>query len=135
MTHPHLFPIQGRPHTANVLVEVFPADLITFLSNGFDGRASDKACVEKSGVLNKVNSFEDNVMVDKRFSLDAMCGKLGLSMVQPLFLCSQTQFSAEDVNRAVKIARARVHVERAIQRIKVFKVLKEPVPYGRWLAH
>ncbi|CAN7976849.1 unnamed protein product [Ixodes persulcatus] len=116
-------------HTAKALVGVSPAGLITFLSNGFGGRASDKACVEKSGVLNKLTSFEDDVMVDKGFSMDAMCGKLGLGVVQPPFLRSQTQFSAEDANRTVKIARARVHVERAIQRMKVFKVLKGPVPW------
>ncbi|XP_077535969.1 uncharacterized protein LOC144148286 [Haemaphysalis longicornis] len=33
-------------HTAKVLVGVSPAGLITFISNGFGGRASDKACVE-----------------------------------------------------------------------------------------
>lgn len=29
----------------------------------------------------------------------------------------------------MRIARARVHVERAIQRMKLFKVLKGPVPW------
>lgn len=39
--------------TAKVLVGASPAGLITLISNGFGGRASDKACVEKPAVLHK----------------------------------------------------------------------------------
>lgn len=116
-------------HTAKLLVGVSPAGLITFVSCGFGGRASDRACVEKSEVLEKLNSFQDDVMVDKGFNLDTLCENRGLGVVQPPFLRGQLQFTTEDSEKTLKIARARVHVERAIQRMKVFKVLKEPVPW------
>ncbi|KAK8760709.1 hypothetical protein V5799_028023 [Amblyomma americanum] len=116
-------------YTAKALVGVSPAGLITFISNGFGGRASDKACVLKSNVLDKLKSFEDDVMVDKGFCIDDMCAKRGLGVVQPPFLRSEEQFSAEDATKTVHIARTRVHVERAIQRMKVFKVLKGPIPW------
>ncbi|XP_075543585.1 uncharacterized protein LOC142578054 [Dermacentor variabilis] len=121
-------PYKGT-HTAKVLVGVSPAGLITFVSSAFGGRASDKACVEKSEVLQKLTSFQDDVMVDKGFNIDDICTKLGLGIIQPPFLRSQQQFSAADASKTLKIARARVHVERAIQRMKVFKVLKGPVPW------
>ncbi|XP_077497663.1 uncharacterized protein LOC144108263 [Amblyomma americanum] len=114
-------------HTAKALVGVSPAGLITFISNRFGGRASDKACVLKSNVLDKLKGFEDDVMVDKGFCIDDMCAIRGLGVVQPPFLRSEEQFSAEDATKTVHIARARVHVERAIQRMKVFKVLKGPI--------
>lgn len=116
-------------HTAKLLVGVSPAGLITFVSRGFGGRASDRACVEKSAVLAKLNSFEDDVMVDKGFNIDVLCENLGLGVVQPPFLRGQLQFTAKDSEKTLKIARARVHVERAIQRMKLFKVLREPVPW------
>lgn len=116
-------------HTAKVLIGVSPGGLITFVSNSFGGRSSDKACVDKSGVLNKLASFQDDVMVDKGFNIDAQCESLGLGIVQPPFLRQKAQFTADDATRTIKIARARVHVERAIQRMKIFKVLKGLVPW------
>lgn len=77
-------------HTAKVLVGVSPGGLITFISNGFGGRASDKACVEKSAVLNKLDSFEDDIMVDKGFHVDDKCGQLGLGVVQPPFFAKKS---------------------------------------------
>lgn len=38
---------------------------------------------------------------------------------------SKKQYSEADANKTVSIARARVHVERGIQRMKRFKVLKK----------
>lgn len=119
---------KGR-HTAKVLVGVSPGGLITFVSNGFGGKTSDKASVKQSHVLDELSSFEDDVMIDKGFNIDDMCGKRGLGVVQPPFLRNATQFSSAEANKTVRIARARVHVERAIQRMKLFKVLKGPVPW------
>ncbi|CAN7983522.1 unnamed protein product, partial [Ixodes hexagonus] len=119
---------KGR-HTAEFLIGVSPAGLITFVSRGFGGRASDKACVERSLVLSRLEKLRDDVMVDKGFHVDTECNKLGLGVVQPPFLRQQPQFSAADAKRTVIVAQARVHVERAIQRLKVFKVFKGPIPW------
>ncbi|KAH8032863.1 hypothetical protein HPB51_003246 [Rhipicephalus microplus] len=116
-------------HTAKLLVDVSPAGLITFVSCSFGGRASDRTCVEKSGVLEKLDCFEDDVMIDKGSNLGSLCENLGVGVVQPPFLRGQLQFMAKDSEKTLKIARAPVHVERAIQTIKFFKVLKEPVPW------
>lgn len=116
-------------HTAEVFVGVSYAGLITFVSSAFGGRAFDKACVEKSQVLQKLTSFQDDLMVDKEFKVDEMCTKLGLDVIQPPFLSSQQQFSAADTSITLKIARAGIHVERVIQKMKVFNVLKSPVPW------
>lgn len=119
---------KGR-HTVKVLIGVSLAGLITFVSQGFGGRASDKACVERFLVLGRLQPFIDDVMVDKGFHVDAECNKLGLGVVQPPFLRQQQQFSFADAMKTVSVAQARVHVERAIQRIKVFKIFKGPIPW------
>lgn len=116
-------------HTLKVLIGVSPGALITFVSHCFGGRASDKACVEDSEVLNKLECFKDDVMVDKGFNIDSECRALGVGVIQPPFLRKQQQFSREDSLKTVQIARARVHVERAIQRLKLFKILKGPLPW------
>jgi DDE superfamily endonuclease len=48
-------------------------------------------------------------------------------MYRPPFLRGKTQFSKEEAEENVRIAAARVHVERAIQRVKQFKLLKGTV--------
>lgn len=77
---------------------VLPHGLITFVSNGFGGKTSDKAFVEQSHVLYELCSFEDEVMIDRGFNNDDMCGKHGLGVVQPPFLRNVTQFSLEEAN-------------------------------------
>lgn len=68
-------------------------------------------------------------MVDKGFNIEDKCSALGIGVIQPPFLRNQAQFSAEDAAKTVQIARAIVHVECAIQRLKLFKVLKGPMPW------
>nr|XP_054921356.1 uncharacterized protein LOC129382037 [Dermacentor andersoni] len=116
-------------HTVKVLIGVSPGALITFVSDTFSGRASDKACVNVSGVLDQLQPFEDDLMVDKGFNIDDRCTELGVGVIQPPFLRKQTQFSQEGAMKTVQIARARVHVERAIQRMKLFRISKGPLPW------
>ncbi|KAH9378461.1 hypothetical protein HPB48_017012 [Haemaphysalis longicornis] len=58
-------------HTIKVLIGVSPGALITFVSDCFGSRASDKACVTDSDVLNRLELFKDDVMVDKGFNIDS----------------------------------------------------------------
>ncbi|XP_072141291.1 uncharacterized protein [Dermacentor andersoni] len=116
-------------HTVKVLIGVSPGALITFLSDCFGGRASDKACVDNSDILGRLEPFKDDIMVDKGFNIDSRCAALGIGVVQPPFLRKQTQFSPEDAAKTLQVARARVHVERAIQRLTLFRILKGPLPW------
>jgi hypothetical protein len=45
---------------------VSPGGLLTFVSKGYGGRASDKCIFEQSGVINKCEPYIDAIMVDKR---------------------------------------------------------------------
>ncbi|XP_064460663.1 uncharacterized protein LOC135370770 [Ornithodoros turicata] len=118
-----------RKNTVKYMIGVSPAGLITFVSNAFGGRASDGAIVELSNVIDLLEPYDDHVMVDKGFRIDNVCSARGVSIVQPPFLRQQSQLSAGDSIRTAKIARARVHVERAIQRIKIFKLLRGPIEW------
>ena len=61
-------------------------------------------------------------MADKGFTiLDLL--PLGVSLNLPLFLGSKGQMSAEDVSKTQSIASLRIHVERAINKIRNFHIL------------
>lgn len=67
-------------------------------------------------------------MVDKGFLIDKFCDEALVELVQPPFLRNKQQMTEHDALGNQDIALARVHVERAIQRLKVFKILQHHFP-------
>jgi hypothetical protein len=61
-------------------------------------------------------------MVDKGFRINEEIEKLGLKLNIPPFANTGSQMSSADITLTEKIARHRVHVERAIARVKNFKI-------------
>ena len=101
--------------------------MITFVSNAYGGRASDRVIVEQSGLFEKLEPYIDSVMVDKGFMLDNICELNSIQLIRPPFLKNSQQFSR--ALETASIAQARVHVERVIQRLKTFKILATKLPW------
>ena len=66
-------------------------------------------------------------MTDKRFQIQDIL-PLGVDLNILPFLGSDAQMSAEDVVRIQQIASLRIHVERAINKIKNFRIWNGIVP-------
>ncbi|XP_055633787.1 uncharacterized protein LOC129774113 [Toxorhynchites rutilus septentrionalis] len=112
---------KGR-ETAKYLIAVTPGGTICYISHGYGGKASDKQIVTAEKLLEKFKIGEA-VMTDKGFSIDTECKALGVKLVRPPFLTApRYQLSTMDARVNVSIAASRVHVERAIQRIKIFEI-------------
>jgi len=62
-------------------------------------------------------------MADKGFNITEEVEKLGLKLNLPPFARSGIQMPPDDVDLTKKIAKHRVHVERATGKIKKFKIL------------
>jgi DDE superfamily endonuclease/Helix-turn-helix of DDE superfamily endonuclease len=134
-------------HTAKYLLGVTPCGTFSYVSRGYPGRASDKYIFNKENVAALLAPGVDAVMIDKGFSIETELANAGnyrfsdrktkvsikiivfsgAKMYRPPFLRGKTQFSKEEAEENVRIAAARVHVERAIQRVKQFKLLKGTV--------
>ena len=118
--------------TLKGLVGVDPRGSVIFASMLFSGSISDKEICEQSGFYKTLEALlehgylkkGDGVMVDKGFTIGNELEKLGLKLYIPPFAPGCGQMSAVDVAITKKIAAHRVHVERAISRIKKFKILK-----------
>lgn len=70
----------------------------------------------------------DEVMADRGFTIDDVLFPRRVELNIPAFTKYKPQLSGEDVTSTRRIARVRIHVERAIRRLKVFKVLSSTVP-------
>ena len=114
-------------NTAKYLVGIAPHGHIMFISRSFGGRASDKFIVEKSGFLNYLLP-EDEIMADRGFTIDDLLFPRRVKLNIPAFTKCKPQLSNEDLTTTRRIARVRIHVERAIRRLKCFKILSGTVP-------
>ena len=67
-------------------------------------------------------------MADKGFNIsDLLVGK-GAKLVIPPFLKDKCRFTIKNCARTSTVAKARIHVERAIARIKDFRILQGAIP-------
>ncbi len=112
-------------YTAKYLIGITPGGLIAFLSKGYGGRATDSFISNDCGFIGLLNEG-DIVLADKGFP--SVQVNDGVILVMPPFSKrNQSQFSEEDMQLTYEVARVRIHVERAIQRIKSFEMLSKIV--------
>jgi len=78
--------------------------------------------VQKSGFLDLIEPY-DLVMADRGFTIREELLFRMASLSIPPASAGLTQMSAENVLKTKRIANARIHVERAINRIKWYKLL------------
>lgn len=107
-------------NTLKGLVGVAPNGVVTFASKLYPGSTSDKKITEHCGITEKL-SAGDLVLADKGFLISDVLPE-GVSLNVPPFLTT-SQFTREQVIRTRTIARSRIHVERAIRRIKTYSIL------------
>ena len=101
------------------LVGIAPSGAVTFVSELFVGSISDIEIVKQSELLQKeLWESGDSVMADLGFLIDDLLKPLGVTLNTPAFLNERDQLSHKEVIESQTIAALRIHVERAIQRIK-----------------
>ena len=113
-------------NTGKGLIGISPRGDLTFISELYAGNTSDKQLTNDCGIL-KLLEPGDAVMADRGFEI-ADDLPLGVALNIPPFLGEQEQFSEEDEIKTRRIAKHRIHVERAIQRIKSFRILQHALP-------
>ena len=113
-------------NTWKLLVGVTPNGQVSFLSDLWGGRVSDKQITRESGVLALLDS-SDNVMVDRGFDIRDIL-PAGVTLNMPPFLAGRDQLTAAETEETMTIASVRIHVERAIGRIKTYHILDGCLP-------
>jgi len=122
-----LFSSYKNHTTLKGLVGISPGGAVTFISQLYTGSISDQEIVRRSGFLDLPFDNKDSIMADKGFTIQELL-PLGVSLNLPPFLGASSQMAAEDVVETQEIASLRIHVERAINKIKNFHIWDRVVP-------
>lgn len=110
-------------HTLKLLLACTPNGFISFKSKLYGGRSGDCFITNDCGFVDHLER-NDLILADKGFPhiRTQVEGKKAI-FVMPPFL-TENQLSAEEVHETYRIASVRIHVERCIQRIKTFYILR-----------
>ena len=118
-------------NTMKALVCISPDGTITFVSHLYEGSITDVDLVEQSGLLSLLEAG-DSVMADKGFGIPHLLSSFGVRLNIPPFRRGERAFSPDNVVKTKKIAAVRIHIERAINRVKEFSLISGVLPNSLW---
>ena len=116
-------------NTVKFLVACTPNGAICFISPVYVGSISDKQLTQKSGFLDALKDKPGiSIMADRGFTIKDILQELGIDLNIPPFLEGRRQLPATEIEAGRRIASLRIHVERAIGRLKTFRILQATIP-------
>lgn len=121
-------PIINIVQPLKVLVGIAPCGAITFVSSAYEGSISDKNLFVRSGLLDLLDAG-DLVIADRGFDIQDLLQAHSIQLDIPPFLNKRGKFTPQEDMLTKRSARARIHVERAIERMKKLKIIGYKVPF------
>lgn len=122
-------------NTAKALVGITPTGLISFVSRAYGGNTSDRHITEKEFV-EKIEPG-DAVMVDRGFNIADLLLERKAKLHIPPFTRkgngnNQKILNQSEIAKTREVASLRIHVERAIERMKNYKILSQALDISLW---
>ncbi|XP_064486007.1 uncharacterized protein LOC135398538 [Ornithodoros turicata] len=115
-------------NTMKFLIGITPNGLISYVSECWGGKVSDKQPVLQTDFTQHLQ-YGDAVMADRGFNVAEELGALGVQLVVPAYTKGKTQLSRTEVYTSREISRRRIRVEQVIGRMKRYRILRNVVPY------
>ena len=116
-------------NTYKGLLGISPSGAVTFIIQIYDGSISDKQTLKRSGIMNsQLWDKNDSIMADRGFTIQEDLEPLNVDLNITAFLGGRDQMRKAEVKESQTIASVRIHVERAIQRVKKFRLIRNEVP-------
>lgn len=109
-------------NTIKYLIGISPTEAVSFLSQGWGGRVSDKEITLSTGFLEFLK-WEDTVLADRGFLIREALALRGASLTIPSITRGKSQLAPLEVAESRKIVNVRIHVERVIRYLKKFRIL------------
>ena len=123
----HTYSSYKSHNTAKGLIGIAPNGFVSFISDMYGGHVSDKRITESCGIVNLLEPG-DMVMADRGFDIQHILASKNVTLNIPPFMRGKQQLSLEEEVETRAIASVRIHVERAIERIKNYRILQGIIP-------
>ena len=108
-------------NTLKSLIGITPSGAVCFVSDLYGGNISDKKLTAECGILKLLESG-DAIMADRGFTIEDIL-PTGVTLNVPPRLNETGQLTENERSTTRRIVSIRIHVERAIERIKNFRIL------------
>ena len=108
-------------NTAKFLIAIAPNGFIMYISPLYGGRASDNFITKNCGFLNNLLPG-DEIMADRGFTISEELYARRVKLNIPAFMKGRSQLSEAETIESRRIAAQRIHVERAIMRLKSYRI-------------
>ena len=109
-------------NTVKFLIAISPTGAIIFVSKCWGGPVSDKHLTAHNGFIRHL-MYGDLVLADRGFDIAEDLSLVGGSLAISPLTKGKKQFSQSEVEQARALSSVKIHVERAIGRIKTYKIL------------
>jgi DDE superfamily endonuclease len=124
----HIYSQYKHNQTVKFLIGITPQGTVSFISEAWGGRSSDKHIIEESGLLNNLLP-NDILMADRGFKINDSVQFYRAKLAIPDFTRGKKQLHPLEVENTRKIASVRIHVERIIGLVKrKFGILQTTIP-------
>ena len=114
-------------NTVKFLITISPTGAIIFVSKCWEGRVSDKYLTSQSGFFDHLVPG-DMVLADRGYDIADELALYGASLAILPFTRGKDQLSQREVETSRALSQVRIHVERAIGRLKHFEILQSTLP-------
>ena len=114
-------------NTGKGFIALSPLMLPVFALDIYPGSKSDEEILSQSGILTFAQQG-DRWLADKGFIVQHILDNWGVRVETPAKLEGKKQFSVEEDIHNRKNSQVRVHVERGIRRVRVFRILRGNIP-------
>ena len=108
-------------NTLKALIAITPCGAISFISNLYGGNISHKKLTEMSGLLTHLEPG-DAIMADCGFTIDDILPH-GVTLNVPPQINYSGQLTESERTTTRRIASVRIHMERAMERIKNYQIM------------
>ena len=108
-------------NTLKSLIGITPSGAVCFVSDLYGGNISNKKFTAERGILKLLESG-DAIMADRGFTIEDIL-PTGVTLNVPTRLNETGKLTENEHSTTRRIASIRIHVERAIERIKNFRIL------------
>ena len=113
---------------------IAPCGSVTCVSQLYLRNISDREITQRSGFLGLDFKVGDSVMADKAFDIQDLLDDKVVRLNIPPFLGQCDQMTENEVKNTQSIAADRIHVERAINKIKNLHIFDQVIPLSLFVS-